>query len=119
MPIRFRTDPEQRTQTQVVTLDGVKYQLKLYWRRRVRGWYMSLLTLAGVPIIEGQRLSTGAPPLLGYVLPQAPPGQFYVRGVSPYNKLQLGSRLELLYYPEAEVPAVTTVSDDLTITLAS
>ncbi|MEL6348040.1 MAG: hypothetical protein AAFV53_33340 [Myxococcota bacterium] len=116
MPKLLRTFADQRTQRQVVTLDGVKFQLRLQWNARTRGWYLSLYELDDTPIIEGQRLMPGSPPLFGYRLDNGPAGQLMVRGISPYNRQALGTRLQLLYYEAAELPSPTPDTDDLIVT---
>ena len=46
--------------TQTVTLNAVQYRLRLYWRDRLAGWYVDLVSLAGEGIALGRRVSPGS-----------------------------------------------------------
>ena len=104
----YSSRPEYR---ETVTLDGVQYRLHLVYRRRTRSWYLGLYLLDGTAILTGRRLSPGYGPLYGTRLPNAPPGFLFCRGVEPYERGELGSVVELVYYPSASARAAAAPVD--------
>lgn len=60
-----------------ITLDGTQYRVRLTWHPRAASWYLTLLTLAGEPIIAGRRVVVGVPLLGDYRDPRLPSGTFF------------------------------------------
>jgi len=106
MPRIIRTRPELPAYTQTVDLDGEPYEIRLYWRERLDGWYMDLRTSEEQPIALGRRLSPQSLPMYAETLPDGPPGLFIVRGPPNYRRKALGKTLLLKYYPADEVREV-------------
>lgn len=89
------------SQSQTVTLDGVVYQVRVTYRRRLSAWYLDLLTQSGDPLIMGRRLTPGWSPLSGRrAVVGGPDAVLYVSDIAdPYRRDQLGRELTVTLYP--------------------
>lgn len=92
-----------------VVLDGVAYTLEFHWSYREESWFLDVKTEAGDPIYVGQKV------VIDWGLgrgrcrdPRFPPGLIIAvdstsRDENP-GLNDLGGRVQLLYYPAAELP---------------
>ena len=97
------TFPELPRHSYRVALEGSTYGVTLAWRERTAGWYISLETADGSPIVTNRRL-VGESQLLRYVsAPQGPPGILLVRGPDHYIREALGEILLVVYYTSDEI----------------
>jgi hypothetical protein len=105
--------PEQPDQTYLITLENGRdadgeeiapssLRVRLTWRERVAGWYLTLSTSDDVVISEGNRLCPGA--ALSFQTAEAPPGVLLVVGEDGYAQADLGTSLLVVYYPPDEIP---------------
>jgi len=109
----FAAQPSTRF---IVTLEAVRYQARLTWRKRTAAWYLDLWTQDGTAVALGRRLSPGFGPLLGTLQASTPAGILYVRGPDQHTQEMLGAELTLHYYTADEIP--TRSSDTgLTVTV--
>jgi hypothetical protein len=94
----------------VVTLGEARYRVTLIWRERPASWYMDLHTQDGTELVLGKRLAPGWSPLAGADLGEhAPDGLLYCRGPDNYSRMDLGDTLVLVYVPQEDIDAATTV----------
>uniref|UniRef100_A0A6M3M4K8 Cyanophage baseplate Pam3 plug gp18 domain-containing protein n=1 Tax=viral metagenome TaxID=1070528 RepID=A0A6M3M4K8_9ZZZZ len=118
MAFILTTFPQLPDTTQTVTVGEQQYAIRLYWRERLQGWYMSIWLADGTAVLLGRRLSSDYGPMIGIVPLNRPAGEFLVQGPSGYNRLDLGSQegaaMLLWYFGVEDFPAST--SDDLDMT---
>lgn len=102
---------------QTVTLAGVQYRLRMYWRERLQGWYLDLRELDETAVVLGRRFSVGSGPLTGFLSAEMPDGQLYVQGVDGYEQADLGNELgdalTLWFFTTEEIEAAQ--SDDTSL----
>jgi hypothetical protein len=105
--------PEQPDQTYLITLENGRdadgeeiapssLRVRLTWRERVAGWYLTLSTSDDVVISEGNRLCPGA--AMSFRTAESPPGVLLVVGEDGYAQSDLGTSLLVVYYPPDEIP---------------
>jgi hypothetical protein len=105
--------PEQPDQTYLITLENgldangeevapSSLRVRLTWRERVAGWYLTLSTSDDVVISEGNRLCPGA--AMSFRTAESPPGVLLVVGEDGYAQSDLGTSLLVVYYPPDEIP---------------
>ncbi len=83
--------------TRTYTLDGVSFQLEVWWDALVTRWQASVTRPGTDFAVRGVYLSPGAP-LFVSAHPDAPAGTLTVVGRDPYVRDDLGtSRLRLVY----------------------
>lgn len=117
MPVEIPVDPQIPSQTRDIVLAGQRYRLRLTWRERCRSWYVDLLDAETEdPILVGRRLQPGFVPWRAERAGM-PDGVLYVRGVDGYQRGDLGTSLQLLFYEDDELPAAPA-DLDLTIEFA-
>ena len=104
----YPTYPQHRF---VVTLGEVRLRLTLTWRARTVSWYADVHTAAGAELVLGRRLAAGWTPLGAVNLgDDHPDGVLLCRGVEDYEQADLGTRLQLVFVPQADVDVVTAAS---------
>lgn len=104
MPVVVQGFPDLPSHAQTVNLGGVKVAIVLYWRPRLRAWYMDLLSADKTTrLISGRRLSVGTSPNLDRVLETGPDGLLFVSGTDGYSQASLGTELLLKYFTRAEI----------------
>lgn len=122
MPVVVQGFPDLPSHTQTVSLGGVKVSVMLYWRPRLNGWYMDLLSAdKTVRHISGRRLSPGTSPNMDRIIEGGPGGYLFVSGTDGYTQEALGADLLLKFFTTAEVEAAVAASatdDGLTVELA-
>ncbi len=95
--------------TQTVTLNAVQYRLRLYWRDRLAGWYVDLVSLAGEGIALGRRVSPGSiavPDVHRIEAVKLPGGGLLAFGdLFAYVREDLGATVKVLFFTPDEVPA--------------
>lgn len=89
------------------TLDGVAVGLVVYWLRRSAGWYLDAESDDGTPIATGVRITPGAVLAFPGAAEGLPPGRFVAVGADAYSYDDLGSAVQVMYLPAAEVEAAT------------
>lgn len=112
--------PAQPSFGQSVTLGETQFGLTLTWRHRLQAWYADLFAANGDAIWLGQRVSPGWALGLGVNAEGRPDGTVFVRGPSDYNRSDLGTTVEIVFYSAAELAAaaVATVDEDaVTVTI--
>jgi len=109
--------PAQPQVLQMVTLGETQNQLRVTWRERLNAWYADLYTSGMVPIWLGQRVSTQWALGLGLQPESKPEGIFLVRGPAEYVRENLGSSVQIVFYPADELPAASVADDDITVTV--
>lgn len=109
--------PDQPAVRQSVTLGGAQYDLRLTWRSRPAAWYADLWAADGTPVWLGQRVSPGWPLGGGSQPANRPSGTLLVRGPADYQRDDLGSSVQLVYYTPDELPAAVVADDAVTITI--
>jgi hypothetical protein len=87
------------SQTQTVTLGGIRYRVTAFYRARLGSWYMHIRTQAGVDILLGRRVSPGWSVNLGHHPDNEPDGILVVSEFEPYRKDSLGNNLTITFYP--------------------
>lgn len=115
MPVLLSTYQEKDDATQTVTLDAAQYRLRTYWRDRQASWFMDLREADDTEIFLGRRLSPGGDPFSGIKPENGPPGVLWCIGPDAYVRADLGTSLQLWYWPEDEIPEVNT-GLDVTVT---
>jgi len=102
MPVYLDTPTTSPSYVRKVQLDGVVFKYRMTWRDRTACWYMDLLTLQGVPIVSGRRVSPGSA-IIPRGTPGAPPGIIFCDGsLDPYAFGDLGASIRILYYSAEE-----------------
>lgn len=96
-----------------IALSGEEYEIRLVWRERAAGWYMTISDLDGDPLAEGVRLVCSYPLIRNRSqATKAIPGQLYAFDLSDSGDASpgledLGRRVGLYYVePEEETPTV-------------
>ena len=113
------TFPDLPDSTQSVALGASMYQIRLYYRVRLRGWYLDIADASGVALLTGRRLSPSWGPILGVKIAGLPIGYLYVQGPAVYERSDLGGALRVIYYVASELPDAPAVADALTVAIAS
>ena len=109
--------PEQPSLRQSLTLGDAQYSLRLTWRDRTAAWYADLWTADGTAVWLGQRVSPGWA-LGGGLQPEGKPdGALLVRGPADYSRYDLGSTVQIVFYPADELPEAAAAVDDVTVTI--
>lgn len=105
------TAGEHPVYTQEVSLEGVIYLIKLVWTQRIDRWVASIYTQGGTAIVEGAVVNNMINLLRGSTVTGKPPGRLValaLDGVNTHAGLtDLGTRVGLCYYSEAEVLAAS------------
>lgn len=91
-----------------VPLDGVTYTFEFCWNTRESGWFMSILTEGGDPIISGVRVVVDFPLARRCADPRRPPGVLLAIDTTG-KRLDpdldgFGPRVVLMYITSAELP---------------
>lgn len=102
MPSNVPLSPNAFRRRRSITLGGVPVQLILDWRDNAGAWYVSVETDAGVRVLSGVRVSPGGLVWRDGQDPRLPPGNLYTVGPDPYDRLQLGTDVRLLYFEPGE-----------------
>lgn len=110
----FSTVPDS---PQAVTLGALSYRVRLYYRVRLRGWYMDISDANSVALVTGRRISPSWGPLLGIKRAGLPDGYIYIQGPDVYERSDLGEALLLIYYESSELPAAPVVTDAVTVAI--
>ncbi len=103
VPLIPPTEDEFLSRTSV-TLGGVPVQIILDWRDNPGAWYANVETDAGARVLSGVRVSPGGLVWREGQDPRLPPGNLYTDGPDPYDRLQLGGDVRLLYFEPGEGP---------------
>jgi hypothetical protein len=109
------TYPGLPASSQVLTLGGTRYRLRLTWRERLGAWYADLWTQDGAEVWLGQRVSAKWALGAGLVPEGAPEGLLLVRGPDLYRREDLGRSLKLVFYPDAELPEASADALEITV----
>lgn len=96
--------------TQTVELDGVSFTFAFEWNDRNEQWSFSLYDAAGVGLVYGVSLVVGIPLLNRFPnVPGLPAGGLEAIDTSDLSAdpgfEDLGSRVQLMYWPVAEIPS--------------
>jgi hypothetical protein len=90
-----------------IDLDDVKFAFSFEWNDRDSGWYMSIATPEGVPLLSGRRVVLGYPLISIYRTDGMPAGNIVAIDTSSANEEpgfgDLGDRVKLLYMTRAEL----------------
>lgn len=90
-----------------VELDESTFTLSFEWNDRDAGWYMSILTSEGVPLLSGRRIVVGYPLISIHRDPRLPAGTLVAIDTSSKGEdpglADLGDRVKLLYVTRAEL----------------
>lgn len=86
-----------------VTLGEDEYTVRLTWRERTASWYMDLYDADGAALLLGRRLAARGSLWFGMRVPGLPDGELFVSGLDGYARADLGSKVEVVFYPRAEV----------------
>lgn len=93
-----------------VELDGASYEFEIRWNDMAAGWIMSIFTSDSQPIVTGLRLVVDWSLAGRYADARLPPGKLIAQDTSGAHadptRDDLGSRVILLYFSEAEVEAL-------------
>ena len=98
--------------SQTVALDGVVYRLTFTWNTRRLAWDMSFALQDGTPLVQGIKLLPQKDLLGRHKDIRLPRGRLYAIDVVETDnairpeKSELGTKLQLLYYTEAEWDAI-------------
>ena len=111
------TFPAQNDNIYTVTLGASQYRLRLYWRDRLAAWYLDLSLLDGTALALGRRVSTQWSPIANIKREGMPPGYLLVKGPAEYERMQLGTDVELAYYSANEVTRAEAEDFGITVTL--
>lgn len=113
--------PNQPSFRQTMTLGDTQFGLRLTWRHRLAAWYADLFAANGDTIWAGVRVSPGWALGIGLVQEGEPAGSLFVRGPSEYERLDLGSTVQIVFYSDDEMDAAraaaATDEDAVTVTL--
>lgn len=112
---RIQGFPEISSHIQTVVLSTRKFRIRFTYRDRTLSWYMDLRTVDGVAIALGRRLSPFWGPILQHTIENEPDGILLVQGTDGYAKADLGDTLNLIFIPDAEVPAATSTDLPLVV----
>lgn len=82
MTQRLPIAPNRPSQTFRVQLDGRTYRVQLDWSFAPEGWYLSLATAAGEPILSRRPVQPATFLLLDWVHPDRPAGELLVVGAT-------------------------------------
>lgn len=93
--------------SQRTTLDGADYLLDFAWNGREACWYLSIFTIAGVPLVQGMKLVSNRPLLRRYrYIVGVPPGEIVAAsldgGISTAGYTDLSSGVLLAYFDASE-----------------
>lgn len=90
-----------------IDLDDVKFAFSFEWNDRDAGWYMSIATPEGVPVLSGRRVVLGYPLISIYRDARLPAGTLVAIDTTGVNEEpgfgDLGERVKLLYVTRAEL----------------
>lgn len=118
MSLRIPTSTELSIYRQTTSLDGRDYIFRFRWNQREGTWFFSLSDAEDDPIVEGVKVIVQLPLLRLVTDPRKPPGIILALdtqaeetdfSASPKTTAQdpglfeLGERVTLLYFTEAEV----------------
>lgn len=98
--------------TQTVGLDGIVYQFTFTWNTRRLAWDMSIALQDGTPLVQGVKILPQKDLLSRHKDVRLPKGTLLAVDLVEQNnalrpsKSELGTKLQLLYYTEAEVDAL-------------
>ena len=112
---RIQGFPEVSSHIQTVVLAIRKYRIRFTYRDRTRSWYMDLRTIDDVALALGRRLSPFWGPILEHTIANEPEGLLIVQGTDGFAKADLGDTLNLIFIPDAEIPAATTTEPALVV----
>ena len=107
MIVQIPTSQTLASYVQKTSLDGQTYTLEFRWNAREEFWYMNLLTADEDPIAMGIKLVSDWSLLRRVTDPRKPPGALMAidtttSGVDAGFD-ELGTRVMLLYFDEAEL----------------
>ena len=107
MPVTIPTRTDWPHYALDCPLDGTTYHLDFDWNDRDNGWYLSISTPDGTPLVSGRRLVLNFPLFSRYGNPQLSPGVLIAidttnTGQEP-GVSELGTRVQLVYLTAAEV----------------
>jgi hypothetical protein len=103
--------PSNPCQSQVLTLGGAQYRLRLTWRERLAGWYADLWDAEDEQVWAGVRVCSSWALGFGLSPENRPDGIFLVRGPTEARRQDLGVSQRLAFYGTDELPEI--VEDDL------
>jgi len=95
--------PVQPQHTARVTLGDAEFTVRLTWRARTASWYIDLYDADGAELLVGRRVSARGSLWLGMRVPGLPDGELFVSGLDGYARNDLGGKVEIVYYPRAEI----------------
>ena len=103
MAYQIRVNSNRYIVDQLVELAGVKYTLQLRWNHRTGDWRMSLRRAEDdVYVLTAKRVSPGAVyPIEG--------GSLQVYGQDPYDRRDLGRRVQLWWWTTEELATATAI----------
>lgn len=92
--------------TQITSLDGVDFLFEFRWNEREQRWYMDLYEADGTPVVTGIKVVADWSLLRLVVRDLRPAGEIYsydTTGEGDPRLGDLGTRVRLIYIPEAEL----------------
>ncbi len=93
-----------------LTIEGVNYQLRMDWNYRGQFWQMSWYDRDGALLVAGIKVVINYPLLDPYKYLPIPQGEMLALDASdPYARIEdgdLGTRVVLVYFTEAEYAAI-------------
>jgi len=93
-------DTTNSINTQIITLENVRYKLRFFWNYRENRWYMDIYTSDDVIILGGLKLTTNYELLRHYIIDGLPPGAMILENadnVDYKNKDDINNAWLLLY----------------------
>lgn len=104
--------------TYTAQLEGRTYRFVFSFNERSQSWYMDIADDNDLAIVQGQRLSNDFP-LARSRDSRRPPGMFVCISLEDDNSdpalADLGRRVKLLYFDEADIPEPVATTLDLTV----
>ena len=104
--------PDYPASTELVSIEGVTYQLTFQFNTRATCWTLSIATAAGVEILSGIKLVLDYELIADYVDRDIPPGLLYAIDPSQETQrigrddLKSTGKVKLVYMTEAERAAI-------------
>jgi hypothetical protein len=112
MPFEVPVASLNAKSSQTVALDDVVYRFEFEFNTRCLAWHLNVQTQDGTPLVQGIKLLANIDLLGRHKDTRLPKGRLYAidteegeDGIRP-EKNQLGTKLRLLYFTEAEVDAL-------------
>lgn len=124
MPIEIPLRNDLDAWRQTTAIDGVPYQWRLRWNVRAQGWVLSILTGGGETLVAGLFLVLRWDLLRAHRArePRLPEGLLVAVALdgttTPPSRTDLGERVRLYWYSEAEVSDLRTDASPVVVTAA-